>query len=56
VVAAVAGACRAAGVECIAVGGAVEPDGARGLAEMGATTLACGDLGLAGTRLAEARL
>jgi glycerate kinase len=56
VVAAVAGACRAAGVECIAVGGAVEPDGAHGLVELGATTLACGDLELAGARLAEARV
>jgi glycerate kinase len=55
VVAAVAGACRAAGVECIAVGGAVEPDGARGLVELGATTLACGDLEQAGERLAATR-
>jgi glycerate 2-kinase len=55
VVAAVAGACRAAGVECIAVGGAVEPDGARGLDGLGATTLACGDLELAGDRLASTR-
>jgi len=56
VVAAVAAACRKAGVECIAVGGAVEPDAAQGLGELGATTLECGDLEQAGRRLAAARL
>jgi glycerate kinase len=56
VVAAVANACREAGVECIAVGGAVEPDAERGLGELGVTTLECGDLEHAGERLAAARL
>ena len=56
VVAAVADACRTAGVECVAVGGEVEPDAARALGELGATTLACGDLEQAGARLAAARV
>ena len=56
VVATVAGACQAAGVECIAVGGAVEPDAARGLGELAVTTLECGDLEHAGRRLAAGRV
>jgi glycerate 2-kinase len=56
VVAAVGDACREAGIECIAVGGSVEPDAARGLGELGVTTLECGDLERAGRRLAAARL
>jgi glycerate kinase len=55
VVAAVAAACRAAAVECVAVAGAVEPEAARALAELGVSTLACGDLERAGSELAAAR-
>jgi glycerate kinase len=56
VVAAVARACDAAGVECVAVGGAVDPEAAAALADVGATTLACGDLERAGAELASDRL
>jgi glycerate 2-kinase len=56
VVAAVARACAAAGVECAAVGGAVDPEAAAALVQVGATTLACGDLERAGAELASARL
>jgi glycerate kinase len=54
VVATVARACSAAGVECVAVGGAVEPAAAAALAGVGARTLACGDLERAGAELASA--
>ncbi len=55
VVAAVAEACRAAGVECVAVAGAVEPAAARALGGLGVATFACGDLERAGSELAAAR-
>jgi glycerate kinase len=55
VVAAVGRACGAAGVECVAVGGIVEPDAARSLKASGVATLACGDLERAGEQLAASR-
>jgi len=52
VVSAVARRCRSAGVNCIAVGGVVEPGAAAALAELGADTLQQGDLEAAGSELA----
>jgi glycerate kinase len=55
VVAAVARRCRAAGIECIAVGGRVDPAVAEQLRTLGARTLEQGDLEAAGALLASER-
>jgi glycerate kinase len=55
VVAAVAEACGQAAVECIAVGGAVEPEAAAALGALAVKTYACGDLDRAGAELAARR-
>ena len=55
VVARVAERCRAAGVECIAVGGGVDVAAAEALHRIGCATLEQGDLSLAGHELAAGR-